>query len=118
VTGGSGYLGSHLVNLLLGVGDQVINFDLKNTQNRRIADSENYSYFEGSITSKSRLWTLGDLPKIDGVFHLAALKSVGESNVNPKIYEETNSEKMNSFYFLLFPFLSTSISLHFPLFSL
>ena len=44
----------------------------------------------GDITEYSDFLQLSDYPKFDGVFHLAAKKSVSDSVANPKLYEKVN----------------------------
>ena len=89
VSGGAGYLGAHLVTLLIQEGHRVTVFD--NTSNGSLnrlssaaeivnVDVSNLASFEQFQISK----------KIDGFFHLAAKKSVYESMTNPSLYEKVN----------------------------
>ncbi|NER00250.1 MAG: NAD-dependent epimerase/dehydratase family protein, partial [Cyanothece sp. SIO2G6] len=66
VTGGLGFIGHHLVNLLLARGDRVRILDLA-TPTQRIAGVE---YITGSITDQPTVQQA--IQGIDWVFHLAA----------------------------------------------
>jgi UDP-glucose 4-epimerase len=89
VVGGGGYLGSHLVEQLIGKNHHVfiLDNDSGNLVNRIGGSTE---YIFGDITNKMHLKQLNNYPKFDGVFHLAAKKSVPESILNPTLYEKVN----------------------------
>ena len=70
VTGGAGFLGSHLCDLLLGKGHEVICIDnlvTGNTRNIEHIDSDKFTYLKHDITKPIYF---GD--KIDYIFHLAS----------------------------------------------
>lgn len=70
VTGGAGFLGSHLCDLLLGKGHEVICIDnlvTGNTRNIEHIKSERFTYLKHDITKPIYF---GD--KIDYIFHLAS----------------------------------------------
>lgn len=97
VTGGAGFIGSHLVNLLVKKYPEVtiINIDsltyaadldrLKSIENRK-----NYKFIKGDIRDDSLIQKIFAENKIDGVMHLAAESHVDNSIQNPKIFIETN----------------------------
>ena len=92
VTGGSGFIGSHIVEELLARGNKVIIID--NISTGRIENIEpflsnkNLKFVNGSITD---LPLLKDLCKdVDGVFHEAAIPSVQRSVENPIASNEAN----------------------------
>lgn len=89
VVGGSGYLGSHLIEQLINREDKVFIFD-NHSGNVKNWDDQRVTNIYGDITRYIDLDKLHNYPKIDGVFHLAAKKSVAESVVKPKLYEEVN----------------------------
>lgn len=84
VTGGAGFIGHHLVNLLLNKGHEVEIWD-----NLSTGKSENIPTHEKCSFVKLDL-TIDTLPEIkaDWVFHLAAPVSVQESLENPEKYEQ------------------------------
>jgi len=88
VTGGAGYIGSHVVKLLCNEGHNVIVFD-----NLSLGRKEN-------LHKKAEL-TIGDIlnmdqldlvmaKNIDTVFHFAAWKAAGESMTDPAKYARNN----------------------------
>ncbi|WP_254531502.1 NAD-dependent epimerase/dehydratase family protein [Natrinema gelatinilyticum] len=73
VTGGAGFIGSHLAERLLADGaDVVVVDDLSNGTRRRIPDDADF--FEADLTEPAALD--GHLHDVDLVFHLAASKRV------------------------------------------
>ncbi len=76
VTGGCGFIGSHLVERLIERGDQVRILDDLSTGKRERAAQE-AELFIGSITDKDDLKRA--LSGVDGCFHLAAVASVETS---------------------------------------
>ena len=68
VTGGSGFIGSHVVEVLLASGDRVLNYDLK----APIFEHHREYWFQGDILDSARLDSgfSGFAP--DAVIHLAA----------------------------------------------
>jgi UDP-glucose 4-epimerase len=81
VTGGSGFIGSHLVELLLTEGNQVVVLDdLSSSSLSNISkdiDNKNLSIIEGSILDADLIRKT--LEGVDKCFHLAA--SLGVSNI-------------------------------------
>ena len=89
VVGGNGYLGLHLVDQLLSKGHGVFVFDNK-AENIRFQRNNKVNYIFGDITSEFDFNRLNSYPKFDGIFHLAAKKSVSESMINPELYDRVN----------------------------
>jgi UDP-glucose 4-epimerase len=92
VTGGAGFIGSHLSRALIERGDKVVILDsLESGKVSNIADlleSENLEFIEDSILHESRLISI--CSGIDGIFHLAALVSVQRSIDDPELNHRIN----------------------------
>lgn len=83
VTGGAGFIGHHLVNLLINEGHEVHVWDnLSTGKLENIPDSATFTKLDLTID------TLPTDLKADWVFHLAAPVSVQESLENPYKYEQ------------------------------
>lgn len=90
VTGGAGFIGSHLVERLVDLGHNVIVLDdLSNGEYRnltRVLDS--IDVVKGSVTNIEVVREL--LKNTDAVFHLAARIDVSESIEKPELYFDVN----------------------------
>lgn len=89
VTGGAGFVGSHLVEALVSVGAQVRVLDIKECM---IANAypERIHAVIGSVTDQKAVDDI--MNGADVVFHLAALASVQDSIERPDAYHKTNVE--------------------------
>jgi len=89
VTGGAGYIGSHLVLSLKGRGEEVIVADnLSSGRRSRIPD---VPLVEVDLRSPSSIPLLTDaMAGVDAVVHFAALKRIDESFEHPAEYFQTN----------------------------
>ncbi len=84
ITGGAGFIGSHIARLLVENGQKVIIFDnlLSGNLNNLEDIKKNIVFINGSITNQA---DLEKLPKnIDYILHLAAQISVPQSVENPQ----------------------------------
>ena len=84
VTGGAGFIGSHIAQLLVENGQNVFVFDNLSTGNlQNLGNIKNkITFIQGSTTNKN---DLAKLPQnIDYILHLAAQISVPQSVENPK----------------------------------
>lgn len=97
VTGGAGFIGSHLVDALLDKGFEVTtldNFDnyysptTKRANLAHLRSNKNFRFVEGSILDKAILKSL--VPDQDYIFHLAAQAGVGLSVKDPQKYLDIN----------------------------
>ncbi|MBI5219395.1 MAG: GDP-mannose 4,6-dehydratase [Bacteroidia bacterium] len=99
ITGGAGFIGSHLIDRLLSENHEVIcidNFDdfydiseKKNNISNHFS-FKNYTFHEGDITDKIFIKDIisSDTPEI--IIHLAARAGVRPSIINPEKYYEVN----------------------------
>ena len=87
VTGGAGFIGSHLVDLLLSKGCDVVVIDNLAT-GRRSQVQEKAVFLQGDVSDADLLAKA--LPGCDVVFHLAAVSSVQDSLDRPIEVHNTN----------------------------
>ncbi len=91
VTGGAGFIGSHVAHLLIRKGFFVYILDNMSNgkpENLKTLEPGKYEFIKGSITNQELIHYL--VPKVDYVFHLAAYVSVPGSFVDPLLNHQTN----------------------------
>ena len=97
VTGGAGFIGSHLVRLLVNKypAYQIINMDkltyagnLENLSD--IEDKKNYTFVKCDICDYHKVKKIFEDYKIDNVIHLAAESHVDRSIIDPFSFAQTN----------------------------
>ncbi|ULG82049.1 UDP-glucose 4-epimerase GalE [Leptospira interrogans] len=88
ITGGAGYIGSHVVALLLEKKHELVIVDNLEKGNRSNLFSET-QLIQGNIQDESVLENAFSKP-IDAVFHFAAWKAAGESMTDPSKYALNN----------------------------
>lgn len=89
VTGGAGYIGSHVCKLLTVSGHSVVVYDNLSTGHRELARWGDFIH--GDVRDVSRLRGALRGRGIDGVMHFAARSSVGESVIDPGLYYSNNT---------------------------
>ncbi len=89
LTGGAGYIGAHILRALHDQGHDVVVLDDLSTGLRRKV-SEGVPFVEASILDTDSVTRALTNHRVDGVIHLAAKKSVGESVEQPHMYFEQN----------------------------
>ena len=85
VTGGAGYVGSHLVRALVARGDDVVVLD-NLRQGHRAAVPATVEFVEAELADRARVAAVFANWKFEAVFHFAALSLVGESMREPLRY--------------------------------
>ena len=91
VTGGAGFVGSHIVKKLTQQNHEVVIFDNLNTG--KLSNLENIkdiSFLNGDIRNYEFLEK--SCKNVDGIFHQAALASVPDSFKKPEEYNQVNVE--------------------------
>lgn len=90
VTGGAGYVGSHVVAALRDAGHDVLVFDNLRTGHRE-AVPDGVTFVEGDLADRALVDTILASGPWAGVLHFAALSLVGESMQHPLRYMEANA---------------------------
>ncbi len=91
VTGGAGYIGSVMVDLLSEQGERVIVLD-DLVRGHRGALDESVPFFQGSTGDRALVQRICEEHKIESCIHFAALAYVAESVTDPRLYFEKNVE--------------------------
>lgn len=89
VTGGAGYIGSHVVYELCDAGHEVTIYDDMSLGREENIDKR-ADFVLGSTLDKQQLSKALNNKNFDAVIHLAAWKAAGESMVKPEKYAENN----------------------------
>jgi len=89
VTGGAGYVGGTVAQLMLDQGHQVVVYDNLCHGHRSMIPTE-AEFVEGDLADRAAMEKLLHTG-IDGVMHFAALIEAGESMKKPEIYFRNNS---------------------------
>ena len=97
VTGGAGFIGSHLLRLLVYKYPDTLIVNLDNltyagnlANLRDIESLPNYEFIKGDIVNEDFIRATFDAYRFDGVIHLAAESHVDRSITNPKEFIMTN----------------------------
>jgi UDP-glucuronate 4-epimerase len=99
VTGGAGFIGSHLVDALLEEGDRVTVLDsfndyysprIKRENVSKHLQSPHYKLIEGDIRDTLAVSRAFQLGPFDAVVHLAAMAGVRPSLAQPSLYIDVN----------------------------
>jgi UDP-glucuronate 4-epimerase len=99
VTGAAGFIGMHVVQLLLARGDTVLGIDnlndyydvsLKRARLDRLLPSNQFKFVEADIADRAAMEMIGTEHEIDAIVHLAAQAGVCYSLENPRAYIDSN----------------------------
>ena len=90
VTGGAGFIGSHLVDALVRLDANVVVFDdLSSGKTDNLPNASNLSFVHGSVLDEAAIGRA--VAGAETVFHLAARVSVPQSVTDPKAYHDVNA---------------------------
>ena len=89
VTGGAGYIGSHMVRALLRAGHRVSVVDDLSSGSRGAVPSE-ATFLRADVRERAKVTALLRTEKIEAVCHFAARIEVSESVTDPRRYYATN----------------------------
>lgn len=98
LTGGAGFIGSHMAGFLLKqkipftIVDNLSNSDLSNISRLELEFKQKIEFIKADLRDQSTLEKILSNQKFSAVIHFAALKSVEESIKNPELYFDNNVE--------------------------
>lgn len=90
VTGGAGYIGGTVAQLLVDAGHNVVVYD-NLSHGHRWAVPKDARFVEGDVADRQKLETIFSAETFDGVMHFAALIEAGESMKVPEQYFRNNT---------------------------
>ena len=91
ITGGAGYIGSHISEVLIQRKKKIFILDNLSTGHKRLINKK-AKFILGDISNRHIIKKILKKHKIDSVIHLAAALSVGESQKKPNKYKRINIE--------------------------
>ena len=97
VTGGAGYIGSHVVNLLIEKGYNITVIDSLITGSKKLINKR-ADFFKCDVSDNKKVSKILKKKKFDIVLHFAGLIRIDESIKKPKKYLLYNFEKSKIFY--------------------
>lgn len=85
ITGGCGFLGSHIISLILRrhPQTQIVVIDLRTDANRNL--SSNVSYYDGDITNFARMEEIFSKTQPDSVIHTASPTAFAPAAIHDKV---------------------------------
>jgi len=89
ITGGAGYIGSHVAEILLKKNKKVFLIDNLSTGHRKLINKK-AKFFNLDINNKKKIAELIKKYKIDSLIHLAANLIIAEGQRKPKKYYKNN----------------------------
>jgi UDP-glucose-4-epimerase GalE len=91
VTGGAGYVGSHVIPGLQMRGHRVVVFDNLSRGHRHTIEQLGVAFEQGDLNDSEALRRLFARHKLEAILHFAALAYVGESASIPDAYYQVNT---------------------------
>ena len=89
ITGGAGYIGSHVNEILIKNKKEVYIVDNLSTGHKKLINKK-AKFFKLDILKTKKIKSILKKYNIDSVIHLAAALSVGESQKKPSKYKKIN----------------------------
>ena len=89
VTGGAGYIGSHIVELLVKKNFNIIIIDNLSTGYKRLINKK-AKFYNLDINKYYKINKIIKKHNIDSIIHLAAKTNISEAEKRPKIYYKNN----------------------------
>lgn len=99
ITGGAGFIGSHLIERLLSENHRILCLDnfndyydpeIKWNNIQGVSQNSKFKLVEGDILDETLLENIFQNNRFDGIVHLAARAGVRPSVLQPKLYQEVN----------------------------
>ena len=91
ITGGAGYIGSHIIEKLVKTNSNIVIFDNLVTGYKKLINKK-AKFINGDIKNKSKLIKVINDYQIDSIIHLAAYLNVSDAEKNKKKYYKNNVE--------------------------
>lgn len=91
VTGGAGYVGSHLLHPLIEAGHRPVVFDNLSRGFAPLVDEHQVPLVVGHLSDRAHLRSVLETYQVDAILHFAALAYVGESTEHPDDYYRVNT---------------------------
>ena len=85
ITGGAGYIGSHICENLIKDKKKIFVIDNLSTGHRKLLNKK-VKFYKVNIMDKKKIRLIIIKNKIDSVIHLAASLIIGEGEKKPKFY--------------------------------
>ena len=89
ITGGAGYIGSHIAEILLKKNKKIFLIDNLSTGHRKLINKK-AKFFKLDIHNKDKVRKIIEKYHIDSIIHLAAHLIIGEGQKKPKKYFKNN----------------------------
>ena len=91
ITGGSGYVGTRLINKLLKKSNiEVVNYDISFFGDNHLPKSDNFKYYKEDIRNPKKFAEVLKENKIDTVLHLACISNDPTFELNNSLSKEIN----------------------------
>ena len=89
ITGGAGYIGSHIAEILLKKNKRIFLIDNLSTGHRKLINKK-AKFFKLDIHNKNKVKNIIENHQIDSIIHLAANLIIGEGQKKPEKYYKNN----------------------------